>query len=319
MLDGVEWAAAEIVFYMLLATLIGFAIAYVFIRWFQTGSIADSFEAELAAQQELTRKAEHRLIESNESLDKVQLELRGEQQRVGKLQAELESAKTALAELEAATPDESEVAQLQADLESSRAETAEAVRQIAELESAKTASDEAAGDRAETVEKLEQDLAEARLEAVALQQRVTELESAVAECAGRRDELESQVEELAAARISGEVAEETGPAPEFPAPSDREAPSQEEGLERIAEIAARTAGAGPRADDDLKKVHGIGPKLERTLKDLGISSYRQIANFEADDISYVTAALDAFKGRIERDDWMGSAAAEHMKKYGEPA
>ena len=44
-----------------------------------------------------------------------------------------------------------------------------------------------------------------------------------------------------------------------------------------------------------------------------------IANFEADDIAYVTAALDAFKGRIERDDWMGSAAAEHLKKYGEPA
>ena len=87
----------------------------------------------------------------------------------------------------------------------------------------------------------------------------------------------------------------------------------------MSEIAARTAGGGPAADDDLKKVHGIGPKLERTLKGLGITSFRQIANFEADDITYVTAALDAFKGRIERDDWMSSAAELHAEKYGEPA
>jgi uncharacterized protein YlxW (UPF0749 family) len=141
MLDGVEWAAAEIVFYMLLATLIGFAIAYVFIRWFQRGSIADSFEAELAAQQELARKAEYRLIESNDALDKVHLELKGEQQRVGSLQAELEIARTALKELEAAAPDEAEVAQLEADLESSRGEVAQlqvdlesSRREVAQLE-----------------------------------------------------------------------------------------------------------------------------------------------------------------------------------------
>jgi predicted flap endonuclease-1-like 5' DNA nuclease len=33
----------------------------------------------------------------------------------------------------------------------------------------------------------------------------------------------------------------------------------------------------------------------------------------------VTAALDAFPGRIERDDWMSSAAEQHQSKYGEPA
>lgn len=87
----------------------------------------------------------------------------------------------------------------------------------------------------------------------------------------------------------------------------------------MSEVAARTAGDGPVADDDLKKVHGIGPKLEQTLKDLGITSFKQIANFRAEDVALVTAALDAFKGRIERDDWMGSAAEQHMSKYGESA
>jgi predicted flap endonuclease-1-like 5' DNA nuclease len=94
--------------------------------------------------------------------------------------------------------------------------------------------------------------------------------------------------------------------------------SKEEGLARIAEIAARTAEGGPPIDDDLKEVHGIGPKIEKMLKDLGITSFRQIANFQGEDIAHVTAALDGFKGRIERDDWMGGAADEHAKKYGKP-
>ncbi len=298
MLDGVEWAAAEIVFYMLLATLIGFAIAYVFIRWFQKGSIAESFEADLAAQQELTRRAEHRLMDSNEELDRVHLELKGEQQLVSDLRAELEAAQASAAELEAAAPDESELAQLRADLEASRSEVAEGATRIAELESAKASAEEAAAGATESVAGLEQELAAER---------------------ERRAELEARVEGLEREAVTTTADEAAEPDVAAPPAGEETAPSQEEGLARIAEIAARTAGDGPVADDDLKKVHGIGPKLERTLKDLGISSFRQIANFQADDIAYVTAALDAFKGRIERDDWMGSAAAEHLKKYGEPA
>ncbi len=267
MLDGVEWAAAEIVFYMLLATLIGFAIAYVFIRWFQRGSIAETYEAELAAQEELARKAEYRLTESNKTLDKLQLELRGESERVGELEAQLQSTQAALAAIEESGTAPADVERLQADLESCGAERGKLAAQIAEME---------------------QDLASRDL-------RIAELE---AELAAKP--------EVTAAPVPVAAAADAGP-------------SKEEGLARIAEIAERTAGGGPAADDDLKKVHGIGPKLERTLKDLGISSFRQIANFEQEDIAYVTAALDAFKGRIERDDWMSSAAEQHMSKYNEPA
>ncbi len=317
MLDGVEWAAAEIVFYMLLATLIGFAIAYVFIRWFQKESIAESFEADLAAQQELTRRAEYRLIDSNEELDKVHLELKGEQQRVRDLEAELESTQASLAETEAAVPDESEVEQLKADLEASRAAAEASDVQISGLQAAKAAADEAAAVRGATVESLDQDLESEREESAALQQRLAQLESANAACEQRSAELEAKVAELerGAAAPAADATDKGFDEPEISAAED--VPSQQEGLARIAEIAARTAGEGPVADDDLKKVHGIGPKLERTLKELGITSFRQIANFEAADIAYVTAALDAFKGRIERDDWMGSAAAEHLAKYGE--
>jgi len=58
--------------------------------------------------------------------------------------------------------------------------------------------------------------------------------------------------------------------------------------------------------DDLKKISGIGPVLEEKLNKLGIYHYRQIANFSVTDISAIDDELN-FKGRIERDDWLGQA------------
>jgi predicted flap endonuclease-1-like 5' DNA nuclease len=83
-------------------------------------------------------------------------------------------------------------------------------------------------------------------------------------------------------------------------------------------IAARTAGDGPRHDDDLKLIRGIGPKLERLLKDMDITSFAQIARFDAADIAVVAGALGSFPKRIERDDWVGAAAHLHQETYGEP-
>ncbi len=71
----------------------------------------------------------------------------------------------------------------------------------------------------------------------------------------------------------------------------------------------------PKEKDDLKKIKGIGPVMETTLNELGISSFRQIAEFDANDIIRVTEALDAFPGRIERDDWVGGARKEYIQKY----
>ena len=58
--------------------------------------------------------------------------------------------------------------------------------------------------------------------------------------------------------------------------------------------------------DDLKKITGVGPKLEQTLNELGIYHYDQVAKLTASDIAWVDARL-RFKGRIERDDWVGQA------------
>ncbi|MFG6591633.1 hypothetical protein [Sulfitobacter sp. 1A12157] len=66
----------------------------------------------------------------------------------------------------------------------------------------------------------------------------------------------------------------------------------------------------PRAGgaDDLKRIGGIGPKLEQTLNELGIFHFDQIAALEGEEIDWVDSRL-RFKGRIRRDDWIGQAKA----------
>lgn len=63
----------------------------------------------------------------------------------------------------------------------------------------------------------------------------------------------------------------------------------------------------PDVPDDLKKISGIGPKLESVLNGLGVWTYAQIAAWSAPEIAWVDDYL-AFKGRIGRDDWTGQAA-----------
>jgi len=71
-----------------------------------------------------------------------------------------------------------------------------------------------------------------------------------------------------------------------------------------------------RQVDDLKDIIGIGKVFEHTLHELGIFSFQQLANLEADGVARVNAELREFKGRMEQDDWIGQAKALHLKKYG---
>lgn len=60
--------------------------------------------------------------------------------------------------------------------------------------------------------------------------------------------------------------------------------------------------------DDLKKIKGIGPKLESVLHDNGVYHYSQIAAWNAKSIAMMNARL-SFKGRIEREKWVSQAKA----------
>jgi len=102
-------------------------------------------------------------------------------------------------------------------------------------------------------------------------------------------------------------------APKKAAP-EAEKPKDEPKAEAAAAPTALFAAPAGEADD-LKKISGVGPALEKKLNDLGITTFEQVANFTADEIEKVDDAL-SFKGRIERDDWVGQAKALTEGKEG---
>lgn len=59
--------------------------------------------------------------------------------------------------------------------------------------------------------------------------------------------------------------------------------------------------------DDLKRIKGIGPTIEKTLNRLGIYRFEQIAGFGDDEVERVAAELPGFQARIRREDWIGQA------------
>jgi len=65
---------------------------------------------------------------------------------------------------------------------------------------------------------------------------------------------------------------------------------------------ARSGGA-----DDLKKIKGVGPKLEQLCNDLGFYHFDQIAAWTPDEVAWVDENLEGFKGRVSRDEWVSQA------------
>lgn len=68
--------------------------------------------------------------------------------------------------------------------------------------------------------------------------------------------------------------------------------------------------------DDLKQIVGIGKVFEGALNELGVHSFRQLANFGISDIARVNVKLKEFKGRMEQDDWIGQAKELLFENYG---
>ena len=101
------------------------------------------------------------------------------------------------------------------------------------------------------------------------------------------------------------------PNPE-PKPEPEQAPAAEAGTDE-----APTTEPGPRkpvtlaapegAPDELKRIKGIGRRLEELLYSMGIYHYRQIAAWGPDEVAWCDDNLQGFKGRVSRDDWVGQA------------
>lgn len=59
--------------------------------------------------------------------------------------------------------------------------------------------------------------------------------------------------------------------------------------------------------DDLTRIKGIGPFIEKRLNMLGIYTFRQISEFTPETIEHISKAIEFFPKRIVRDNWVGQA------------
>jgi large subunit ribosomal protein L21 len=95
---------------------------------------------------------------------------------------------------------------------------------------------------------------------------------------------------IGAGSVSGAAVEAAAPAKKAPA-------------KKAAKAEAPVAEAGA---DDLKKLSGVGPALEKKLLAAGVTTFAQIAAWGEAEIADFDEKL-SFKGRIEREGWVEQA------------
>ncbi|WP_395395795.1 hypothetical protein WBP07_13695 [Novosphingobium sp. BL-8A] len=93
--------------------------------------------------------------------------------------------------------------------------------------------------------------------------------------------------------------------PETPAPTPAPPPAAAPAPAPVA--APVTPAAATGGDDDLRKIKGLGPKMQTLLTSLGITRFAQIAAWTDADLDDLDGKLGAFAGRPRRDNWVEQA------------
>ena len=108
---------------------------------------------------------------------------------------------------------------------------------------------------------------------------------------------EPTVPPASVAEIPAPAAPEPQPEPEpmAAAPEEPTVPSPEPAL------VPEPAPAPAAKTDNLQLLKGVGPKMVALLNGLGVTSFRQIADWTDADIAVIDPQLGAFQGRIARD------------------
>ncbi|PTW62887.1 LSU ribosomal protein L21P [Breoghania corrubedonensis] len=88
-----------------------------------------------------------------------------------------------------------------------------------------------------------------------------------------------------------------------PAKAEAAAPADKASEATAAPAAAAEAASGA---DDLKKLQGLGPAIEKKLNAAGVTTYAQIASMTDEDVARVEDEA-GIKGRFERDNWVEQA------------
>ena len=79
-----------------------------------------------------------------------------------------------------------------------------------------------------------------------------------------------------------------------------------EAPKKAAPKKAKAEAPAAEGGDDLKKLSGVGPALEKKLHAAGVTTFAQIAAWTEEDVAAMDEQL-SFKGRIEREGWIAQA------------
>ncbi|MBV7393523.1 NADH-quinone oxidoreductase subunit E [Mameliella sediminis] len=93
----------------------------------------------------------------------------------------------------------------------------------------------------------------------------------------------------------------------YEAPAAEKAPAAEPAEPTDADKPAGLSAPREGKADDLKRIKGVGPKLEQMLHGMGVFHFDQIAIWTEKELAWVDDNLEGFKGRASRDEWIAQA------------
>lgn len=144
---------------------------------------------------------------------------------------------------------------------------------------------------------------QAAADAAAAEQAAADQAAADA-AAAERAAAEQAAADAAAAQAATDAA--AAEAASAPVNEDFDGDGVLEGTEEGSRPKALEGARGGKADN-LKEIKGVGPKMEKLLNSLGFYHFDQVASWSADEVAWVDANLQGFKGRVSRDEWVAQA------------
>lgn len=150
-------------------------------------------------------------------------------------------------------------------------------------------------------------------EALALQQDLLAAQERIADLEAMLGSDETRVEPVDAEALGDDLnasndPDDSGEARDSDDDSDDEVADLLEELEELEDYVTDSA-ADASARDNLMQIKGVGPAIAKTLHELGIFHFEQIAAMSEYDINRVAQRLKGFRSRIYREDWIGQARA----------
>lgn len=272
----------------------------------QLERLADQ-ETTLAAYANEVRQANAARTKVQEDLALKEQELVDVQRRLALVDSRLEELNRLRTKLEELEPAQGRVHWLEVQLSEKEAQHRHVVHRLEQ--------DLAARDRRLTGQAEQTRLLEERdLHIATLERRLLELHALQAELAGQAKIIGDQEEEITRLRkrlgeVRAALRERGDGSPVLARPNG---PANQLSLQ----MPAPKAAAATRKDD-LKKIQGISPAIERALNKMGTFTYVQIARWKPSDIARVAKKLDTLPGRIKPDNWIAGAKKQHREKYGE--